>query len=65
MNEFAIFLPEHAVRYLAKMCHEERGRLADFDEEAWGLAVVAAFDSLGAIEAALPALAATGEEKNG
>lgn len=52
-----IELPEHAIRYLKKMCEEERHRLARqeyIDQAPPSLQDLAAFDSLNAIESALP-----------
>lgn len=56
MNEITITLPEHAIRYLRKMCEVERGVLSELMTTSFGpaMAIQVAFDSLNAIESALP-----------
>ncbi len=57
MNSISIELPEYAIRYLKKMCQEERDRINyGIYKEQCGptLQDQAAFDSINAIESALP-----------
>lgn len=52
MKYVKIELPDYAVRYLERMCTKERAWLA---EQEFSLQSEASFDSLRAIEDALPA----------
>ena len=54
MDEIEIKLPHHAIRYLRSMCASERRMLSETAMESFGLGIVSAFDSLNAIENALP-----------
>lgn len=55
MNEIEIKLPEHAIRYLIEMCKRDREFLACMTEgQELSLGSMAAYDSLNAIESALP-----------
>ncbi len=57
MTTVKIELPEHAIRYLIKMCKEERDRINyGIYKEQSGITLQdqAAFDSLNVIECALP-----------
>jgi len=56
MNEITIKLPEHAIRYLRRMCEVERRILSELMTTSFGptMAIQASFDSLNAIESALP-----------
>jgi hypothetical protein len=51
MKTMTIKLPEYAIRYLLKMCEDERARLANRE---FSLQSEAAVNSLRAIEDALP-----------
>lgn len=55
-DEVTITLPAHAIRYLRQMCDTERSALADLSASTFmpNLQLQAAFDSLNAIESALP-----------
>lgn len=54
MVYYQIELPEHAIRYLEFMLDNERTALANTGYG--GLQIIAAFDSISAIEDALPIL---------
>ena len=54
MKTVTLTLPEHAVRYLSKMCERDRHDLAS-GPELPALVFEASFDSLDAIESAIPA----------
>lgn len=56
MDEIIMKLPAHAIRYLREMCVSERKYLSEMMNSTFGpsLAIQAAYDSLNAIESALP-----------
>lgn len=55
MTEITIILPEHAIRYLKRMLELERKRIVNLENEVGhSLQSMAAYDSINAIESALP-----------
>lgn len=55
MEEIVIKLPEHAVRYLKRMLELERKRISNLESQVGhSLQSMAAYDSINAIESALP-----------
>lgn len=55
MIEIEIKLPEHAIRYLKRMLELERKRIINIENEiGHSLQSMAAYDSINAIESALP-----------
>ena len=57
-------LPEHAVQYMAQLCEMRRATLNELlDASQYGLGFEAEFDSINAIECALPDI--PGDPKSG